>query len=86
MEKVFFRYNSPWFTRPLLFLLENKYSKVLNEDVHGRSQGPSRGTPRGPNDGTSGNLLRQITQDFIIRHVTRNLLGQESFLGTWALR
>ena len=35
------------------FYWKNKYSKVLNRDVHRTSTGPSYGTPRGPNNGTS---------------------------------
>ena len=31
---------------------KNKYSKVLNGNVHGRSTGFSFGTSKGPNDGT----------------------------------
>ena len=35
------------------FYWKNKYSKVLNWDVHGTLTGPSCGMSRGPNDGTS---------------------------------
>ena len=31
---------------------KNKYSRVLNRDVHGTSTGPSCGKSMGPNDGT----------------------------------
>ena len=34
------------------FYRKNKYSRVLNGDVHGTSTGPSCGKSMGPNDGT----------------------------------
>ena len=44
IKKLFFRSNSTY--------RKNKYSKVLNWDIHGMSTGPSCGTTLGPNDGT----------------------------------
>ena len=35
-----------------VFYRKNKYSKVLDGDVHGTCTGSSCGTSRGPNDGT----------------------------------
>ena len=55
MKKVFFGCNSLCFTHLFLavFYGKNKYSKVLNGDVHGTSMGPSCGTfRRRTNDGT----------------------------------
>ena len=53
MKNLFFRSNSPciYISIPV-FYRKNKYSKVLNGDVHGTSAGPSCGTSRGPNDRT----------------------------------
>ena len=60
MKKVFFRRNSLCFTHLSLILFGNKYSKVLNGDVHGTSTGPSCGTSRGPNDGTFWGRPRDV--------------------------
>ena len=61
MKKLFFRCNSPCFTHLfLIFTEKNKYSKVINGDVHGTSTGSSCVTSRGPNDGTFGGRLRDV--------------------------
>ena len=61
MNKVFFRCNSFCLIHPLLlFTGKDKYAKVLNGDVHGTSTGPSRGTPRGPNDGMFSGSPRDV--------------------------
>ena len=51
---------SLFYTSITVFYWKNKYSKVLNGDVHGTSTGPSCGTSRGPNDGTVSGRPREI--------------------------
>ena len=53
IKKSVFQMQYFWFgTTITVFYWKNKYSKVVNGDVHGMSTGPSCGTSRGPNDGT----------------------------------
>ena len=54
MKKLFFRNYSPCITYISIhvFYRNNKYSKVLNEDFHGTSTGPSCGMSRELHDGT----------------------------------
>ena len=42
---------SLFYTTITVFYWKNKYSKVVNGDVHGTSTGRSCRTSRGPNDG-----------------------------------
>ena len=52
-EKTDFRCNSPWFCKSIIaFYWKNKYSKILNEDVHRTPARPSYGTSGGSIDGT----------------------------------
>ena len=52
MKKLFFRSNSPYITYLFrVFHRKNKYSKVLNGNVHGTSTEPCCKTSMGPNDG-----------------------------------
>ena len=63
-----------FYTTVTVFYWKNKYSKVVNGNVHGTSTRPSCRTSQGPNDGTFYvfkiqprnilNLLRQVTQDY----------------------
>ena len=79
-EKSVFRCNSPCFTHLLLlFYWQNKYSKVLNEDVHGTSTGPSWGTSQGPNDGTLWGRSRDVGHTHFLNptqnHIKLTLTG-----------
>ena len=46
---------------------KNKYSKVLNGDVHGTSKGPSSRKTRGPNDGKQLISLWLVSHNFIVK-------------------
>ena len=48
------------YTFVTVFNWKNKYAKVLNGDVHWTSTRPSRGTSRGPDDGTFWGSPRDV--------------------------
>ena len=63
MMKLYFWSNSPCITYLFLFFTKkDKYSKVLNVDVHGTSTGRSWETSPGPNDGSSSGHPRVVDQ------------------------
>ena len=73
MRKLFFRNNSLCITYLFLFFYrKNKYSKVLNRDVHGTSTGPSYGTFRGSNDGTFWGRRSSMFLKFNARFLNSN--------------
>ena len=45
------------------FCWKNKYSKVLNREIHGTSTGPSCRTSRGPDDGTFWGTFFQFNSE-----------------------
>ena len=61
------------------FYWKNKYSKVLNGDVHGMSTGPSCGRFRGPNDVTFWERLRDVGHTCFLnstqKHIKLTLTG-----------
>ena len=80
MKKVFFRCSSLYFTHLLhFFYWKNKYSKVLNRDVHSTYTGPSCGTSRGPNDGTLWGRPRNVGHMCFLnstqKHIKLTLIG-----------
>ena len=51
---------------PVLYR-KNKYSKVLNGDIHGTSTGTSCRTSQGPNDGTFQGCPRDVGQTLFLK-------------------
>ena len=78
MTKLYFRNNSPYTSIPVSYR-KNKYSNVLNGDIHETSTRPSCGTFRGPNNGTFLGRPRDVGQtcflDSIHKHIKLTLTG-----------
>ena len=80
MKKVSFRCNGLCFTHLLLlFTAKNKYSKILNGDVHGTSTGPSCGVSQGSNDATFWGSPRDVG-DICLLNSTEKLVSKLSTL------
>ena len=74
LKKLSFRSNSPCITCQFpVFYRKNKFSKVLNWDVHGTSTGPSCGTFRGPNDGTFQGNPRDVGQTCFLNSTHKHI-------------
>ena len=58
----------------IFFDWKNKYSKVVNVDVHGASMGPSSGTPKGPMIESSGDV-RGTSVMYVFKIQVRNILN-----------
>ena len=72
---MIFRCNNPCFTHLLLFFTgKNKYSEVLNGDVHGTSTGTSGGTSQGPIDGTFWGHPRDIGHTCLLNSNQKHIL------------
>ena len=68
-----------FYTSIAVFYWKNKYSKVVNGDVHGPSRGPSCGMSWGSNDGTFWGCPRDVDHTCFLnstqKHIKLTLKG-----------
>ena len=83
----FQKQQSSYYVSIPVFYRKNKYSKVINGNVHGTSTGPSYETSWGPNDGTLQGLQQDAGQTYFLdssnKHIKLNLTGYSRLCNEW---